>query len=73
MADRERGERVQIMLSAHELAAIDDFRFKQRMPSRAAALREILRRGLRVVGKVSTEGAQSGDFGVLTQRSRDLD
>ena len=51
MADRERGERVQMMLSAQELAAIDDFRFRHRMPSRAAALREVLRRGLTVTGR----------------------
>ena len=70
MADRERGERVQMMLSGPELAAIDDFRFKHRMPSRAAALREVLRRGLSVQGKVAIEGAQSADFGVLKQRSR---
>jgi hypothetical protein len=32
-----RGERLQIMLSANELTVLDDFRFKLRMPSRAAA------------------------------------
>ena len=42
-----RGERLQIMLSPEELAAVDDFRFKQRMPSRAAAVRELFRVGLR--------------------------
>ena len=73
MPDRERGERLQMMLSRRELAAVDEFRFKHRMPSRAAALREILRRGLSVVGKVSTDGAQSADFGVLKQRARDSD
>lgn len=71
MAQRERAERIQMMLSAPELAAIDDFRFRHRMPSRAAALREILRRGLSVGGKVATDGAQSGDFGVLKRLSRD--
>ncbi len=70
MVNRDRGERIQMMLSGQELAAIDDFRFKHRMPSRAAALREILRRGLRVAGRVSTEGAQSTDFGVLKQQLR---
>ncbi len=70
MANRERGERVQMMLSEPELAAIDEFRFKHRMPSRAAALREVLRRGLSVQGKVAIEGAQSADFGVLKQRPR---
>ena len=33
-----RGERLQIMLSPEELAVVDDFRFKKRMPSRAAAV-----------------------------------
>ena len=41
-----RGERLQIMLEPDELRAIDDFRFTNRMPSRAAAVRELLRRGL---------------------------
>jgi len=72
MAKRERGERVQMMLSAQELEAVDDFRFKHRMPSRASALREVLRRGLGVDGKVSTLGAQSSDFGVIRQRARKL-
>ena len=67
---RERLERIQMMLSPAELAAIDNFRFGHRMPSRAAALREILRRGLSVAEKVPIEGAHSADFGVLKQRSR---
>jgi hypothetical protein len=70
MPKRQRGERVQMMLSVEELAALDDFRFKHRMPSRASALREVLRRGLGVDGKVTTAGAQSSDFGVLKQRAR---
>ena len=36
-----RGERLQIMLTEDELMALDDFRFKQRMPSRVAAIREL--------------------------------
>lgn len=36
------------MLSAEELEAIDDWRFRQRMPSRAAAIRQLLNAGLRV-------------------------
>ena len=38
--DLERGERLQIMLADDELTVLDDFRFKNRMPSRAAAVRE---------------------------------
>jgi hypothetical protein len=68
MVERERGERLQIMLSHEELAALDDFRFKNRMPSRASAIREILRRGLGVGGASAKLGAKSGDFGVLATR-----
>jgi hypothetical protein len=37
------------------------------MPSRAAAVRELLRQGLAAVGTVVTEnaGVKSGDYGVL--------
>ncbi len=66
---RERGERLQIMLSGEELSALDDFRFKNRMPSRASAIREILRRGLGVNGASAKTGSKSSDFGVLTGRS----
>ena len=41
---RQRAERLQIMLNGDELAALDDFRFTCRMPSRAAAVRELLKR-----------------------------
>lgn len=47
-ANRERTQRVQVFLPAGELAAIEEFRFRARMPSRAAAVRELLRRGLAV-------------------------
>jgi hypothetical protein len=49
-ADLERLQRLQIMLSAEELAAVDDFRFQKRMPSRAAAVRELMKRGLSAAG-----------------------
>ena len=60
-----RGERLQIMLSAEELVALDDFRFKAKMPSRAAAIRELLKRGLAADGFASAAfGTKSEDFGV---------
>jgi hypothetical protein len=43
--NRNREERLQIMLDGAELALVDDFRFKRRMPSRASAVRELLKRG----------------------------
>jgi hypothetical protein len=61
-----RGERLQIMLSPEELGAVDDFRFKQRMPSRAAAVRDLLRLGLAAVGLKPVEpGLKSSSFGVI--------
>lgn len=42
----KRTERLQIMLSDQELTAIDDWRFKFRLPSRAAAIRDLIRRGM---------------------------
>jgi hypothetical protein len=60
-----RGERLQIMLSADELTVLDDFRFKKRMPSRAAAIRELLKRGLSAEGfQAAAFGSKSEDFGV---------
>ena len=44
--ERERTERLQVVLSTEEVAAADDFRFENRLPSRAAAVRELIRRGL---------------------------
>jgi hypothetical protein len=48
---KERTERLQVLLSKEELALIDDFRFRARMPTRAAAVRELMRRGLSAAGK----------------------
>lgn len=63
---REREERLQIMLSEAELQAIDDFRFKYRVPSRAAAIRELLRRGLAAAQTgVALASSHSRDFGVI--------
>ena len=60
-----RGERLQIMLTEEELKALDDWRFTRRMPSRAAAVRELLKRGLAAEGIVMMDGqSKSEDFGV---------
>lgn len=68
----QRGERLQIMLDEAELTAIDDFRFARRLPSRAAAVRELLRRGLAADGfTVAEPGAQSSSFGVLEGDAKD--
>ena len=59
------------MLSPEELRAVDTFRFKHRMPSRAAAVRELLRYGLAGVGEaIENTGIRSGEYGVLKAPKR---
>jgi len=66
MNDLTRPERLQIMLTQEELAALDDWRFARRMPSRAAAVRELLKRGLDAEGVQLADGKmRSRDFGVV--------
>jgi hypothetical protein len=68
---RDRDERLQIMLSDEELMALDDWRFAMRMPSRAAAIRELLRRGLADIDlKKAANGRKSKDFGVMESKRR---
>jgi hypothetical protein len=63
--DLTRGERLQIMLTAEELEALDNWRFSKRMPSRASAVRELLKRGLAAEGfELADGGSKSRDFGV---------
>ena len=56
------------MLNEDELTAIDDWRFQQRMPSRAAAIRQLLNIALRTAQQ---EGAikpmKSQDYGLLNR------
>ena len=59
-----RGERLQIMLDDDELRALEDFRFTHRMPSRAADVRELLKRGLAAEG-VAARQAGPRSFGVV--------
>lgn len=67
MADLSRGERLQIMLTQEELEALDNWRFERRMPSRAAAVRELLKRGLVTDGFDTADGkTKSREFGVIT-------
>lgn len=71
MSELERPERLQIMLSQEELRALEDWRFDKRMPSRAAAVRELLRRGLMAEGfNFAGEGIRSQEFGVVGRGDR---
>jgi hypothetical protein len=68
MNDLTRGERLQIMLTKEEIEALDSWRFSKRMPSRAAAIRELLKRGLAAEGfDQARVGGRSQDFGVTGQ------
>ncbi|HKR87384.1 MAG TPA: hypothetical protein VJS38_04365 [Phenylobacterium sp.] len=68
MPGLNRADRLQIMLTESELAALDDWRFARRMPSRAAAVRDLLRRGLAAEGvELATAGRASKEFGVTEE------
>jgi hypothetical protein len=70
MAEREI--RLQIMISPDELDAVETWRFNSRMPSRASAIRELLRRGLAAEGfKIAEPGQRSSEFGIKEGPSRD--
>jgi hypothetical protein len=58
-----RGERLQIMLSPEELSVVDDFR----MPTRAAAVRELLKLGLAAGATAAGPGMKSSDYGVFSR------
>jgi hypothetical protein len=68
MGEANRPERLQIMLTLDEVKALDDWRFANRMPSRAAAVRDLLRRGLAAESVEFAEpGRHSANFGVLAE------
>ncbi|NIZ01551.1 hypothetical protein [Thalassospira lucentensis] len=64
MPASKRTEKLQIMLDDGELTLIDDWRFKHRMPTRAAAIRELIRRGLinDEIDEPETDGKTTSDF-----------
>lgn len=65
MGSEERDIRLQVMLQAQELEAIEHWRFSKHMPSRAAAIRELIRRGLMAEGfTIAPSGKPSSDFGI---------
>ncbi len=59
-----RAVRLQVMLSADEMKVLDDFRFEHRMPSRAATVRELIRRGLEAA-RAPSRGRRRGTGAVL--------
>jgi len=57
----KRVERLQIMLNEEELAAIDEWRFRHRMPSRSAAVRAMLNVALKTEPARASEGNNHGE------------
>lgn len=65
-----RETRLQIMLTEDELSALDDWRFKFRLPSRASAVRELLKKGLAAEGiTLVGQSKRSAEFGVIESSS----
>jgi hypothetical protein len=72
MGELSRGERLQIMLTHDELRIVDTWRFSKRMPSRAAAIRELLKRGMAAEGFLEVpDGQKSKDFSVISDEASD--
>lgn len=46
MEIEKKDQRVPIMMSAAELAAVDDWRFRNRVSSRGEAIRQLIHKGL---------------------------
>jgi hypothetical protein len=71
--DQKRSERIQLMLDLDELEAIDGWRFDNRLPSRAAAIRELIKRGLmnRTLEPPQTRDAKTTDFSVVPDLADD--
>ncbi len=71
----KRTEKLQLMLDEQELKTIDEWRFEHRMPTRAAAIRELLRRGLLAADQhdaPETEDATTRDFGVVDEKVEEI-
>jgi len=66
-----RVDRLQIMVTEDELDVIDDWRFARQMPSRAAAVRQLLQRGLAAEGfDLADRTVKSKNFGVLVAKQK---
>ena len=74
MSVESRGERLQVMISSEELVVLDDFRFRHRMPSRSAAVRELLKRGLVAGGfRAAPFGTKSEEYGVVGEYQKAIE
>ncbi|MBO6784442.1 MAG: hypothetical protein JJ899_14400 [Alphaproteobacteria bacterium] len=66
---QKRSERLQLLLAPAELEAIDDWRYDHRIPTRAAAIRELLRRGLTADDlEAPADNADTSDYSVVDEQ-----
>jgi hypothetical protein len=65
MSDLLRPLRLQVMLLPAEIAGVEDFRFTHRLPSRAAAVRELLKRGLAATAEPEAVSGKSSCYGLV--------
>lgn len=65
----KRSERIQIQLTEDELQSLDTWRFENHIPSRAAAIRELMRMGLssKEPHVQPEERRKSSDYGLQTE------
>lgn len=64
-AEPLRTERIQVQLTKEELGLLDEWRFRNSIPSRAAAIRDLIRIGLAEPGvRDGTLRRKSTDFGL---------
>lgn len=66
-----RSLRLSVMLSNAERSVIDTFRLTHRLPTRAAAIRELLKLGLATSMPPSARGVKSSTYGVICDGARD--
>lgn len=65
-----RTERLQVMLDERELEIIDEWRFAKRIPTRAAAIRELIARGLTAKGFDDPEPmGKSTEYAVIDEEN----
>ena len=72
MVHATQSERLQVVLTPEELDMLDDWRFTHRMPSRAAAIRELIKRGLtytEIAGGNVRVGRRSRDVRIVERKS----
>lgn len=67
----KRSERIQIQLTEDELKSLDTWRFENHIPSRAAAIRELMRVGLssKEPHVKPEERRKSSDYGLKNEPS----